>query len=89
MNRYEKKIILIYFSLLFYTISLYPQSQFESFIEYVNSLSNSNLKSTAIDSFINFARTQGIPFIESNTANYFLRGPYNSVQIAGDFNQFL
>jgi enterochelin esterase family protein len=35
---------------------------------------------------MNYARTQGIPFIEDSTANYLLRGYYSSVEIAGDFN---
>ena len=84
----KKYFILIYLGLVAYSISIFPQSQFELFIQHVNSLSDSNSKSAAIDSFVNYARTQGIPFIESNTANYFLRGPYNSVEITGDFNEF-
>ena len=84
----KKYFILISLGLVACSISILPQSQFESFIQYVNSLPGSSLKSAAIDSFINYARTQGIPFIESNTANYFLRGPYSSVEITGDFNEF-
>jgi enterochelin esterase family protein len=62
------------------------QSQFQQFINYVNSLSDSSVKSAAVDSFFNFARIQGIPFIENSTANFIFRGNVNSVTAAGDFN---
>lgn len=79
--------ITIFFSIL--TISpLFSQSQFELFIQHVNSLSDSGSKAAAVDSFITYARTKGIPFIENNTVNYFLRGPFNTVEITGDFNEF-
>ncbi|MCK7516791.1 MAG: hypothetical protein MZV64_03245 [Ignavibacteriales bacterium] len=40
-----------------------------------------------IDSFINYARTQGIPFIEGNTANFIYRGSVLSAAgVRGDFN---
>jgi enterochelin esterase family protein len=79
--------ITIFFSIL--TIfPLFSQSQFELFIQHVNSLPDSGSKAVAVDSFITYARTKGIPFIENNTANYFLRGSFNTVEITGDFNEF-
>jgi enterochelin esterase-like enzyme len=70
---------------LLFSTALFAQSQFSSFISYVHSLPDSQQKALAVDSFIVFARTQGIPFIEGNTANFLYRGNKSVVQIAGDF----
>lgn len=64
---------------------LAAQTQFIEFINHVNNLPDS-LKPAAVDSFINFARTQGIPFIEEDDANFIYRGNASSVSAAGDFN---
>jgi enterochelin esterase family protein len=64
----------------------YPQSQFEQFINYVNSLGDSLAKAAAIDSFMNVARQQGIPLIEDSTANFIYLGTPNSITVPGDFN---
>jgi enterochelin esterase family protein len=81
-----KKII------LFLTIatsgSCFSQSQFEQFVNYVNSLSDSLAKEAVIDSFMNVARQQGIPFIEDSTANFIYLGTPNSVAVPGDFNSW-
>jgi len=81
-----KKII------LFLTLAIngpcFPQSQFEQFINYVNSLSDSLAKVSVIDSFMNVARQQGIPFIEDSTANFIYLGTPNSVAVPGDFNSW-
>ncbi|HSL90576.1 MAG TPA: alpha/beta hydrolase-fold protein [Ignavibacteriaceae bacterium] len=79
-----KRIILAFiFSL---TSSIPAQSQFQQFINYVNSLSDSSDKAAAVDSFMNYAGTQGIPFIEDSTANFIYRGNINTATVAGDFN---
>ena len=55
-----------YFYLLLIVLltSLLPaQSQFQQFINYVNSIGDPAAKQTAVDSFITYARTQGIPFL--------------------------
>ena len=64
----------------------YPQSQFQEFINYVNSLTDSLDKAAAIDSFMIVAREQGIPFIEDSTANFIYLGTPNTVTVPGDFN---
>ena len=64
----------------------YSQSQFQQFISYVNSLSDSLDKMAAVDSFLNVARQQGIPFIEDSTANFIYVGTPNSVTVPGDYN---
>jgi len=64
----------------------YSQSQFQEFISYVNSLSDSLDKAAAVDSFMIVARQQGIPFIEDSTANFIYLGTPNSVTVPGDFN---
>ena len=67
------KTLIIAFSILLSAESL-PQSSFQNFLNRVNSISDSLSKAVVIDSFINFARTRGIPFIEDSTANFIYRG---------------
>ncbi|MGB5850179.1 MAG: alpha/beta hydrolase-fold protein [Ignavibacteriaceae bacterium] len=77
---------------LFLTLAIsglsFPQSQFEQFINYVNSLGDSSVKAGVIDSFINVARQQGIPFIEDSTANFIYLGTPNNVTVPVDFNSW-
>ena len=78
-----------YFYLLwiFLFAQLLPaQSQFQQFINYVNSLGDPTAKQAAVDSFMTYARTQGIPFIEDSTANFIYLGNPSSVTVPGDFN---
>ena len=79
-----KKAILIISILL--TQLLSAQSQFQQFINYVNSLGDPAAKQAAVDSFMTYARTQGIPFIEDSTANFLYQGNQSVVTIPGDFN---
>ncbi|HEX2868219.1 MAG TPA: alpha/beta hydrolase-fold protein [Ignavibacteriales bacterium] len=75
-------------------ISLYPQflsaqTEFQRFISHVNSLNgNSQAQTAAIDSFVNYAKTKGIPFIEGSTANFLYRGKTSTVSVSGDFNDW-
>jgi len=62
------------------------QSQFQNFINYVNSLGDPAAKHAAVDSFMTYARTVGIPFIEDSTANFIYIGDESSVTVPGDFN---
>ena len=64
------------------------QSQFQQFVNYVNSLGDSSAKANTIDSFMNVARQQGIPFIEDSIANFIYQGTPNSVAVPGDFNSW-
>ena len=79
-----KKAILIISILL--TQLLSAQSQFQQFINYVNSLGDPAAKQAAVDSFMTYARTQGIPFIEDSTANFIYQGNQSVVTVPGDFN---
>ncbi len=81
-----KKLALLTIFLL--TPMLCAQSQFEQFISYVNSLGDSLAKQAAVDSFMTYARTQGIPFIEDSTANFIYLGNQNTVSVPGDFNNW-
>ncbi|MCU0413013.1 MAG: alpha/beta hydrolase-fold protein [Ignavibacteriaceae bacterium] len=77
----------IFFTIIFIlSSSTFSQSQFQQFISYVNLLGDPVAKQTAVDSFMTFARTQGIPFIEDSTANFIYLGNPNSVSVPGDFN---
>ncbi|MCX7611833.1 MAG: hypothetical protein N2043_09635, partial [Ignavibacterium sp.] len=81
-----KKLILILF--LIFIPQILSQNEFQNFINYVNSLPSQTLKTAAIDSFIVYARTRGIPFITGDSANFIYRGNVSSVSIAGDFNSW-
>jgi enterochelin esterase family protein len=75
------------FTLLFiFSTLVNAQSQFQQFINHVNSLSDPTAKAAAIDSFMTHARTVGIPFIEDSTANFIYIGNPNTATVAGDFN---
>ncbi len=77
----------IFCLILFLSVPIiYSQSQFQQFINHVNSLSTVQQKTAAVDSFMIYARTFGIPFIEDSTANFIYLGNYSSVTAAGDFN---
>jgi|WetSurMetagenome_2_1015567.scaffolds.fasta_scaffold06745_2 enterochelin esterase-like enzyme len=85
MKMYSMKKI--FFAIVFLFTSLLPaQSQFQQFINHVNSLGDPIAKQAAVDSFITYARTIGIPFIEDSTANFIYLGNPNSVFVPGDFN---
>ena len=76
------------FLVFFFTTLLPAQSQFQNFIDYVNSLGDPAAKQAAVDSFMTYARTVGIPFIEDSTANFIYLGNQNSVAVPGDFNEW-
>jgi enterochelin esterase family protein len=69
-----------------FTVSVLAQSNFQNFLNRVNSITDSTAKAAVIDSFMNYARTEGIPYIEDNTANFIYRGTASIVNVAGDFN---
>lgn len=69
-----------------FTSLIIAQSQFQQFVNYVNSLGDPIAKQAAVDSFMTYARTQGIPFIEDSTANFIYLGNPSSVTVPGDFN---
>ncbi len=71
-----------------FTSSVPAQNQFQEFIDHVNSLPDSASKAAAIDSFMTYAETAGIPFIEDSTANFIYIGNSNTVSVPGDFNEW-
>jgi enterochelin esterase family protein len=82
MKKLIALLVIIYFS------TSHSQNEFQNFINYVNSLPNQTLKTAAVDSFIVYARTKGIPFITGDSANFIYRGNVSSVSVAGDFNSW-
>jgi enterochelin esterase-like enzyme len=79
-----KKFLFTFFFVL--SSLTFSQSQFQQFIDHVNSLGDPGAKQAAVDSFMTYARTIGIPFIEDSTANFIYLGNPNSVSVPGDFN---
>ena len=65
---------------------MFAQSEFNQFIQHLYQLSTINEKEAAIDSFMNYAKTKGIPFVEDDKANFIYNGNGSNVAIAGDFN---
>jgi len=78
-----KKLIIL-FTVISFSVS--AQNNMQNFISYVNSLSTTNEKNTAVDSFMNFAAPSGFPYIEGNQANFIYRGSISTAAVAGDFN---
>ncbi len=81
-----KKLIILLIILI--TSFIPAQSQFQNFINYVNSLGDPTAKQAAVDSFMTYARIVGIPFIEDSTANFIYLGNESSVTVPGDFNDW-
>ena len=79
-------LIKIIFFVIFSYATIFAQNEFQQFISYLYGLETIEEKNAAIDSFMTYARTVGIPFIEENNANFIYNGSANSVAIAGDFN---
>lgn len=57
----------------------------QSFINHVNSLTNTNDKNAAVDSFMNFVSSFGFPYIENDAANFIYRGSVTAAEVSGDF----
>jgi enterochelin esterase-like enzyme len=74
--------------LLLYSSVLFAQGEFKTFISYVNTIQDSLQKTAAVDSFMNLASSEGIPFIKDSTANFIYRGLSSQMQIAGDFTSW-
>jgi enterochelin esterase-like enzyme len=74
------------FSVILSCTPVAAQTGFQNFIFHVNTLSVASEKTAAIDSFMAYARTKGIPFIEGDTVNFVYRGSGNSATVSGDMN---
>jgi len=77
---------IFFLSLFIYTTVSYSQTNFQQFVNAVNSAANDSVKNKLVDSFIVHARTVGIPYIEGNTANFLLRASATNVYLSGDMN---
>jgi len=82
---FTKKLLQFVF---LFSISISAQNQFNQFINHVNSLPDSSSKAAAVDSFMTYARTVGIPFIENSYANFIYLGNVSNISVAGDFNSW-
>lgn len=59
-----KHIKFIIFLLVIISGQVFSQTQFQEFIQHLYQLPTVEEKNTAIDSFMTYARTVGIPFVE-------------------------
>lgn len=78
-----KKLISVIF---LYVSFLSGQSNFQNFIQSLNTAPNDSVRMKMIDSFMVVAKAQGIPYIEDTIANFIYRGNGTNVYLAGDFN---
>ncbi len=76
---------LIFLFLIFSSI-VKAQSNFQNFIQQLNSAPNDSVRMKMIDSFMIVAKAQGIPYIEDTAANFIYRGNGTNVYLAGDMN---
>lgn len=79
------KKLLVLMLILLNTGIIFSQNEFQKFINHVNSLSDPASKAAAVDSFMVYARSQGIPFITGDSANFIYKGTASSIAVAGDF----
>lgn len=81
-----KKLFIIFICLFNLAFS---QSQFSDFLTRVYSTSNDSMKQYIVDSFWNYAKTQGIPFLEGTKANFIYRTQTPSnIYLSGDMNSW-
>lgn len=72
--------------LLFLTLTAYSQSLFRDFISAVDTCNNTAERNEVISGFLPLFQSQGIPFIEGDTACFIYSGDASLVLLAGDFN---
>lgn len=75
------------FFILFITMAncLPAQTQFQKFLGYANSFTDSLKKNAVLDSFIAYHKAVRIPLVEGNTAIFLYKGNASTVSVAGDF----
>lgn len=78
-----KRLIFLF---LIFSSFVKAQSNFQNFIQQINSAPNDSVRMKMIDSFMVVAKSQGIPYIEDSSANFIYRGSGSNVYLAGDMN---
>lgn len=81
-----KKLFILSLFMLTVNNSLPGQTQFQNFLNYVNTISDSIHKNAVIDSFITYHKTMRIPLAEAPFAIFLYKGNASTVSVAGDFN---
>ena len=81
MKRIIGTSLLLLFSTLFYA-----QLSFDEFLDSVAQFTDNADKIAFVEEFLAFAETQGIPYIEGDTAHFLYYNDVTSAQLAGDFN---
>jgi len=86
----------IFVLLILINVNLSAQTEYQKFLNRLNIFNSEDQKAEIVDSFMNFARSKGIPFIEGDTATFLYRGKtiivngksYNifGVNLTGDVN---
>lgn len=76
-----KKLTVMFLFII--VIDFSAQNEFTNFVNHVNSL-QLDARQKAVDSFMVFARSKGIPFIENTKVNFIYKGSASRVQLVGD-----
>lgn len=64
------------------------QTQFQNFLNYANTITDSLQKNAVLDSFITYHKAIRIPIAEGNFAIFLYKGNAATVSVAGDFNEW-
>jgi len=81
-----KKLFLVILVTLSLSKGLFGQTQFQNFLSYANSITDSLQKNAVLDSFITYHKAIRIPIAEENYAIFLYKGYTQTVAVAGDFN---
>jgi len=81
-----KKFLTASLFLLLMNSALFAQTEFQHFLDYANSITDSLKKNAVLDSFITYHRAIRIPIAEDHFAIFLYKGNVSTVAVAGDFN---
>jgi enterochelin esterase family protein len=81
-----KKFLVLLLFVLAINNSLLGQTQFQNFLNYANTITDSLQKNAVLDSFITYHKAIRIPIAEGNFAIFLYKGNVTTVSVAGDFN---
>ena len=83
-----KKLFSVLVLFLLLANFLHAQTQFQNFLNYANTISDSLQKKAVLDSFITYHKAIRIPIAEGNFAIFLYKGNAATVSVAGDFNSW-
>lgn len=83
-SEHMKAISIIF--LAFFHISCFSQTSFYQFMNRLDTTQSEEERNSIVDEYIGYMESEGIPYIEGDTAYFIYVGDADSVHVAGDFN---